>query len=79
MIPLFFLATIPDAATDRVTTRYRCLCRTQPGVACHGCLRVGRKHATKRGTVTVPGKPSGDVAPGTWHGIMRQAGHKGGH
>ena len=32
------------------------------------------KHATKRGTVTVAGKPSIDVPPGTLAEIWRQAG-----
>lgn len=31
-------------------------------------------HPTKRGTVTIPGKPSDTLAPGTWHNIQRQAG-----
>ncbi len=35
-------------------------------------------HPTKRGTVTVPGKPSDDLAPATWHNIQRQAGWKEG-
>jgi predicted RNA binding protein YcfA (HicA-like mRNA interferase family) len=34
------------------------------------------RHPTKRGTVTVPGKPSSDVKPGTLNSIMRQAGLK---
>lgn len=34
------------------------------------------KHATKPGTVTVSGKPSVDVPPGTLNSIMKQAGLK---
>jgi len=33
-------------------------------------------HATKRGVVTVAGKPSDDIAPGTWNSILKQAGLK---
>ncbi len=32
------------------------------------------KHATKPGKVTVPGKPSDDLAEGTYRSILRQAG-----
>ena len=32
------------------------------------------KHPTKRGTVTVAGKPSLDVPPGTLSSILKQAG-----
>jgi predicted RNA binding protein YcfA (HicA-like mRNA interferase family) len=32
------------------------------------------EHPTKPGKVTVPGKPSEDVRPGTWHSIQKQAG-----
>lgn len=32
------------------------------------------KHPTKPGRVTVPGKPSGDLPPGTWDSILKQAG-----
>lgn len=32
------------------------------------------KHATKAGRVTVAGKPSHDLAPGTLKSILRQAG-----
>ncbi|NEX20425.1 type II toxin-antitoxin system HicA family toxin [Thiorhodococcus mannitoliphagus] len=32
------------------------------------------KHPTKPGRVTVPGKPSDDVAPGTRNSIFKQAG-----
>lgn len=32
------------------------------------------KHPTKRGKVTVPGKPSDDLAIGTTKSILRQAG-----
>jgi predicted RNA binding protein YcfA (HicA-like mRNA interferase family) len=34
------------------------------------------KHATKPGRVTVPGKPSDDLAPGTLGSIIKQAGLK---
>jgi predicted RNA binding protein YcfA (HicA-like mRNA interferase family) len=31
------------------------------------------KHAIKPGRVTVPGKPSDDVAPGTLNSVLKQA------
>ena len=31
-------------------------------------------HAVKRGTVTVPGHPGDDLAPGTLSSILKQAG-----
>jgi predicted RNA binding protein YcfA (HicA-like mRNA interferase family) len=31
-------------------------------------------HPSRPGTVTVAGKPSADLAPGTWQAILRQAG-----
>jgi predicted RNA binding protein YcfA (HicA-like mRNA interferase family) len=34
------------------------------------------KHAHKPGRVTVPGKPSDDLAPGTLNSILKQAGLK---
>ncbi len=34
------------------------------------------KHASKPGRVTVPGKPSDDLAPGTNNSILKQAGLK---
>ena len=34
------------------------------------------KHPTMPGRVTVPGKPSDDVAPGTKNSIFKQAGWK---
>jgi predicted RNA binding protein YcfA (HicA-like mRNA interferase family) len=34
------------------------------------------KHSTKGGLVTVPGKPSDDLAPGTQNSIFKQAGLK---
>ncbi len=34
------------------------------------------KHAIKPGRVTVPGKPSDDLAPGTYNSILKQAGLK---
>lgn len=35
------------------------------------------KHLTKPGVVTVAGKPSDDLAPGTLKSIFKQAGLKG--
>jgi predicted RNA binding protein YcfA (HicA-like mRNA interferase family) len=32
------------------------------------------KHPTKKGTVTIPGKPGKDLHPKTWASIRRQAG-----
>jgi len=34
------------------------------------------KHPAKIGRVTVPGKPSDDLAPGTLNSILKQAGLK---
>ena len=34
------------------------------------------KHAVKIGRVTVPGKPSDDLAPGTLNSILKQSGLK---
>ena len=34
------------------------------------------KHATKQGRVTVPGKPSDDLAPRTLNSIFKQSGLK---
>jgi predicted RNA binding protein YcfA (HicA-like mRNA interferase family) len=34
------------------------------------------KHSTKPGRVTVPGKPSDDLAPGTFNSILKQSGLK---
>lgn len=34
------------------------------------------KHQTKPGRVTVPGKPSDDLAPGTLNSILKQSGLK---
>jgi predicted RNA binding protein YcfA (HicA-like mRNA interferase family) len=34
------------------------------------------KHPAKHGRVTVPGKPSDDLAPGTLNSILKQAGLK---
>jgi predicted RNA binding protein YcfA (HicA-like mRNA interferase family) len=31
------------------------------------------KHSTKPGRVTIPGKPSDDLAPGTLNSILKQA------
>ncbi len=35
------------------------------------------KHPTKAGRVTIAGKPSEDLAPGTYNSILKQAGLKG--
>lgn len=35
------------------------------------------KHSTKSGRVTIAGKPSDDLAPGTYNSILKQAGLKG--
>ena len=32
------------------------------------------RHPTQRGTVTIAGNENGDVAPGTWNSILKQAG-----
>ncbi len=37
------------------------------------------KHPSKPGRVTVAGKPSDDLAPGTWNSILKQAGLKEQH
>jgi predicted RNA binding protein YcfA (HicA-like mRNA interferase family) len=34
------------------------------------------KHPTKPGRLTVPGKPSDDLAPGTFNSVLKQAGLK---
>jgi predicted RNA binding protein YcfA (HicA-like mRNA interferase family) len=34
------------------------------------------KHSTKPGRVTIAGKPSDDLAPGTFNSILKQAGLK---
>lgn len=34
------------------------------------------KHASKKGTVTVAGKPNVDIPPGTLNNILKQAGLK---
>jgi predicted RNA binding protein YcfA (HicA-like mRNA interferase family) len=34
------------------------------------------KHSTKSGRVTVAGKPSDDLAPGTFNSILKQSGLK---
>lgn len=33
-------------------------------------------HPSKPGRVTIAGKPSDDLAPGTWNSILKQAGLK---
>ena len=35
------------------------------------------RHRSKRGTVTIAGHPSYDLAPGTWRSVLRQAGLDG--
>jgi predicted RNA binding protein YcfA (HicA-like mRNA interferase family) len=35
------------------------------------------KHPSKAGRVTIAGKMSDDLAPGTWNSIIKQAGLKG--
>ena len=35
------------------------------------------RHQTKKGRVTVPGKPSDNLAPGTLNSILKQSGLKG--
>lgn len=34
------------------------------------------KHSVRPGRVTVAGKPSDDLAPGTWNSILKQSGMK---
>ena len=34
------------------------------------------KHATRPGTVTIPGKPNADVRPGTLNSVLKKAGLK---
>ncbi|MCY4585149.1 MAG: type II toxin-antitoxin system HicA family toxin [Bryobacterales bacterium] len=34
------------------------------------------RHPDKPGTVTIAGKPSDDLPPGTWNSIMKQSGRK---
>ena len=34
------------------------------------------KHSSRKGRVTVPGKPADDLAPGTLNSILKQAGLK---
>ena len=46
-------------------------------VATHGSHRQF-KHSSKPGRVTVAGKPSDDLAPGTMNSILKQAGLKEG-
>jgi predicted RNA binding protein YcfA (HicA-like mRNA interferase family) len=45
-------------------------------VATRGSHRQYR-HASKPGRVTIAGKPSDDLAPGTLNSILKQAGLKG--
>jgi predicted RNA binding protein YcfA (HicA-like mRNA interferase family) len=44
-------------------------------VATRGCHRQF-KHPSKSGRVTIAGKPSDDLAPGTRNSILKQAGLK---
>jgi predicted RNA binding protein YcfA (HicA-like mRNA interferase family) len=44
-------------------------------VATRGSHRQYR-HPEKPGRVTIAGKPSDDLAPGTWNSILKQAGLK---
>jgi predicted RNA binding protein YcfA (HicA-like mRNA interferase family) len=44
-------------------------------IACRGSHRQ-LKHPRKAGRVTVPGKPSDELAPGTLNSILKQAGLK---
>lgn len=44
-------------------------------VVTHGSHRQF-KHAVKPGRVTIAGKPSDDIAPGTFASILKQAGLK---
>ena len=44
-------------------------------VATHGSHRQF-KHSKKPGRVTVPGRPSDDLAPGTLNSILKQSGLK---
>jgi predicted RNA binding protein YcfA (HicA-like mRNA interferase family) len=34
------------------------------------------RHPTKRGLVTIPGRPGDPVAPGTYNSVLKQAGMK---
>ena len=34
------------------------------------------RHTDKPGTVTIAGKPSDDLPPGTWNSVMKQSGLK---
>ena len=43
-------------------------------VATRGSRHCQFKHLAKPGRVTVPGKPSDDLAPGTLNSILKQAG-----
>ena len=43
-------------------------------VATTRCSHRQYKHASKLGRVTVPGKPSDEVAPGTLNSILKQVG-----
>jgi predicted RNA binding protein YcfA (HicA-like mRNA interferase family) len=47
-------------------------------VAMRGSHRQFR-HRSKPGRVTIAGKPSDDLAPGTWNSILKQAGLKEQH
>lgn len=43
---------------------------------CHPWKRPAVKHPSKAGRVTIAGKPSDDLAPGTLSSIFKQAGLK---
>jgi predicted RNA binding protein YcfA (HicA-like mRNA interferase family) len=42
----------------------------------HAAATVNTKHPNKSGRVTLPGKPSDDLAPGTLNSMLKQAGLK---
>jgi predicted RNA binding protein YcfA (HicA-like mRNA interferase family) len=43
---------------------------------CHAWVASAYKHAVKPGRVTIAGKPSDDMAPGTLNSVLKQAGLK---
>jgi hypothetical protein len=51
----------------------QCFVGSSPGLIYGGCHV---KHTVKGGRVTVAGKPSDDLAPGTLNSILKQAGLK---
>jgi predicted RNA binding protein YcfA (HicA-like mRNA interferase family) len=44
--------------------------------ASHAGLASPYRHAVKSGRVTIAGKPSDDMAPGTLNSVLKQAGLK---